>query len=36
MFASDVMKAPVKSIHPDATIGEAIALLLSERVPACR
>ena len=32
MFASDMMTAPVKSIHPDATIGEAIALLLSERV----
>jgi CBS domain-containing protein len=32
MFASDVMTAPVKSIQPDATIGEAIALLLSERV----
>ena len=32
MFASDIMTAPVKSIRPDATIGEAIALLLSERV----
>jgi CBS domain-containing protein len=32
MFASDIMTAPVKSIGPDATISEAIALLLSERV----
>lgn len=32
MLASDIMTAPVKTIGPDATIAEAIALLLSMRV----
>jgi CBS domain-containing protein len=32
MLASEIMTAPVKTIGPDATIGEAIALLLSSRV----
>ena len=32
MFASEIMTSPVKTIGPDATIEEAIALLLSARV----
>src|SRR5574337_532557 len=32
MFASEIMSSPVKTIGPDATIEEVIALLLSTRV----